>query len=212
MDLDFPHAFLGLCTENQNTEKVKQSIRETKKKRGRNFVFILGEWKFHKGSCSLNPAGPRLASACTMTGEEKLCQKVCFLPEPHLHIWIIHSAYKHNKWDVATRHLKAEIRLSQLIIKMSNVSGWTHTPRSPPLVWWLYAQTIDNVSSYGLLRCSALKSGFPSPLLLCSVCQRQKTRPCTPNGFSNSPCTPPHIFLSDFETKINKEAQLMLTG
>lgn len=142
---------------------------------------------------------------------ENLCHEVCFLTEPHLHIWIIHTAYKHIKWNVAMRHLKAEIRPSQLIIKMSNVSGWTHALGSSPLVWWLYAQTIDKVSSYRLLRCWGLKRGFPFPLLLCRICQGRKTRPRTLNGFSNSYHTRPYISLTYFETKINREAQLMLT-
>lgn len=105
---------------------------------------------------------------------KNLCQKVCFLTEPHLHIWIIHGAYKHIKWNVAVRHLKAEIRPSQLIIRMSNVSGWTPALGSPPLVWWLYAQTIDKVSSYRLLRCWSFKRGFPSLVLLCRNSQGRK--------------------------------------
>lgn len=94
------------------------------------------------------------------------------------------------------RHLKAEIRPSQLIIRMSNVSGWTPTLGSPPLVWWLYAQTIDKVSSYRLLRCWGFKRGFPLQVLLCRNCQGRRTRPRTLNSFSNSdhPQTPPHTF------------------
>lgn len=166
--------------------------------------------KISGGGCTPIPTGPLVAPYPTTAGEKNLCQKVCFVTEPHLHIWIIHSAYKHIKWNVATRHLKAEIRPSQLIIKMSNVSGWTHALGSPPLVWWLYAQTIDKVSSYRLLRCWGLKRGFPSPLLLCRICQGRKTRPRTLNGFSNSYYTQPYS-RTYFETKINSKAQLMLT-
>lgn len=113
----------------------------------------ISEGLLHSDPCrsTIGPRSPPRRGGVQEGGD--LCQKVCFLPEPHLHIWIIHAAYKHIKWHVAARHLKAEIRPCQLIIKMSNVSGWTHAPGSPPLVWWLYAQTIDKVSSYGLLRC-----------------------------------------------------------
>lgn len=164
--------------------EIQTAAKKTSKK---NF---LGEWKFQEGWLHSDPcrsiSGP---VAHHDRSGRNLCQKVCFLTEPHLHIWIIHSDYKHIKWHVATCHLKAEIRPSQLIMKMSNVSGWTHAPGSPPLVWWLYAQTIDKVSSYRLLRCWGLKRGFPSPLLPCRMCQGRKTRPRSLNGFSNGDYT-----------------------
>lgn len=132
-------------------------------------------------------------------------KKSVFEAAPHLHIWIIHAAYKHIKWNVTTCHLKPKIRPSQLIIKMSNVSGWTHTPGSPPLVWWLYAQTIDKVSSYRLLRCWGLKRGSSSPWLLCRICRgggggkRDHTL-----LMASQTATRPYISLTYFETKMKR--------
>lgn len=105
-------------------EKTKQTMNPRKK---------FCQWKFQRCCCTSIPAGRQLAlgPAAARRGGN-LCQKVCFPPQPHLHIWIIHAAYKHIKWRVAARHLKAEIRPCQLIIKMSNVSGWTHGPRVAP--------------------------------------------------------------------------------
>lgn len=131
-----------------------------------NFRRVVALWSLQV--CELPPTPP-------WRDGKNLCQKVCFLTEPHLHIWIIHGAYKHIKWNVAMRHLKAEIRPFQLIIRKSNVSGWTPTPGSPPLVWWLYAQTIDKVSSYRLLRCWSFKRGFLSLVLLCRQKKKNKT-------------------------------------
>lgn len=105
-------------------EKTKQTMIRRKK---------FCQWKFQRCRCTPIPAGRRSAPgpAAARRGGN-LCQKVCFPPQPHLHIWIIHAAYKHIKWRVAARHLKAEIRPRQLIIKMSNVSGWTRGPGVAP--------------------------------------------------------------------------------
>lgn len=164
------------------------SVSSSKTKR-QTLLSFTGNKNFRGDRCTPIPPGPLRTPPPTLMGKER-CHKVCFLTETHQHIWIIHSAYKHIKWNVAVRHLKAAIRPSQLIIKMSSVSGWTPALRSPPLVWWLYAQTIDKVSSYRRLRCCGLKRHFPSALLLCRICQGQKAH--TPNCFSNSRIFPSH--------------------
>ena len=76
-----------------------------------------------------------LASGRRCGGKEEPVSKSLFsLTASHLHIWIIHCAYKHIKWDGAPAPFKdaGQINEWQLIMKTSNVIGWSLRPGPAP--------------------------------------------------------------------------------